>query len=100
MLICWFPFLGTYGRICDRSSVALHRRVSVAGGVIDGDFSGNIGVILFNHSDELVTFTRGDRVAQIIISPFVYPVIEEVTDTTNLWGSCVRKERAFGSTGK
>jgi deoxyuridine 5'-triphosphate nucleotidohydrolase len=40
---------GCYGRIAPRSGLALHRHISVGGGVIDADYRGNLCVILFNH---------------------------------------------------
>jgi len=38
------------GRIAPRSGLALHRHISVGGGVIDAHYRGNACVILFNHS--------------------------------------------------
>ena len=43
---------GCYGRIAPRSGLALHHNIDVGGGVIDGDYRGNVGVILFNHSNK------------------------------------------------
>ena len=39
---------GCYGRIAPRSGLALHQNIDVGGGVINGDYRGNVGVILFN----------------------------------------------------
>jgi len=36
-------------------------------GVIDEDYRGNVGVILFNHSDEDFVVKKGDRIAQLIL---------------------------------
>jgi dUTP pyrophosphatase len=64
--------------------------------VIDGDYRGNVGVILFNHSDEPFVVARGDRIAQLICEKVYFPVPEEVLalDATE------RGEGGFGSTGK
>ena len=59
----------TYGRIAPRSGLAL-RQITVGGGVIDGDFRGNLGVILFNHGRQDFLVRRGDRIAQIIFERF------------------------------
>ena len=64
--------------------------------MIDCDYRGNVGVILFNHSDEPFVITRGDRIAQLICERVYLPVLEEVPalDATD------RGESGFGSTGK
>lgn len=46
-------------------------------GVIDEDYRGNVGVILYNHSNEDFTVNRGDRVAQLICEKISYPEIAE-----------------------
>jgi dUTP pyrophosphatase len=46
--------------------------------VIDEDYRGNIGVILFNHSDEDFAVTKGDRIAQLICQKICYPEIVEL----------------------
>ena len=87
--------IGTYGRIAPRSGLALTHFVSVGGGVIDCDFVGNLGVILFNHSGEAKVIHRGDRIAQLIVEKICYPTLVEVgfLDKTE------RGENGFGSTG-
>jgi dUTP pyrophosphatase len=76
--------------------MALHHHIDVGGGVIDGDYRGNVGVILFNHSDEPFVVVRGDRIAQLICEKVYFPVPEELLtlDATE------RDEGGFGSTGK
>jgi len=57
--------------------------------------SGNVGVVLFNHSNEDFEVVPGDRIAQLICEKVTYPKIEEVdtlTDTS-------RGAEGFGSTG-
>ena len=55
----------------------------IAAGVIDQDYRGNVGVILFNHSDKDFIVSKGDRIAQLICQKIAYPVIEEVEVTTD-----------------
>ena len=64
-------------------------------GVIDSDYRGEIIVALHNHSDAAVTIEPGDRVAQIVLAPYItaaFNEVEELSDT-------VRGEGGFGSTG-
>lgn len=51
--------------------------VVVVAGVIDSDYRGNVGVILYNHSDDDFTVNKGDRVAQLICEKIVYPEVVE-----------------------
>lgn len=43
---------GHYGRLASRSSLSWKQHIDVGGGVIDQDYRGPIGVILFNHSEK------------------------------------------------
>jgi len=45
---------------------------------VDEDYRGNVGVVLFNHSDKAFDVTRGDRIAQLICQQICYPALEEV----------------------
>lgn len=64
-------------------------------GVVDEDYRGNIGVVLFNHSEVDFTVTKGDRIAQFICERIFYPTLEEVDTLT----ATERGEGGFGSTG-
>ena len=57
---------GTYGRIASRSGLSLRHSIEVGAGVIDGDYRGNVGVLLYNHSDQDFNVVKGDRIAQLI----------------------------------
>ena len=49
---CAFTFpSGVYGRVAPRSGLAVKHMLDVGAGVIDPDFSGEVRVMLFNHSD-------------------------------------------------
>jgi len=66
---------GCYGRIVPRSGLALRHHIDVGGDVIDENYRGNLGVILFNYSDRPLQIRRGDCVAQLIcekISILIY----------------------------
>jgi len=58
---------GTYGRVAPRSGLAWKKHVDVGAGVIDEDYRGNVGVVLFNHSNNDLHIKTGDRVAQLIL---------------------------------
>nr|XP_054095591.1 deoxyuridine 5'-triphosphate nucleotidohydrolase, mitochondrial isoform X2 [Callithrix jacchus] len=70
--------------------------VSSSAGVIDEDYRGNVGVVLFNFGKEKFEVKKGDRIAQLICERIFYPEIEEVQalDDTK------RGSGGFGSTGK
>lgn len=86
---------GCYGRVAPRSGLAWKNSIDVGAGVIDQDYRGNVGVILFNHSDIDFEVKQGDRVAQLICERITYPVVEEVDSLTDT----KRGENGFGSTG-
>ncbi|KAJ4964846.1 hypothetical protein NE237_016695 [Protea cynaroides] len=85
----------TYARIAPRSGLAWKHSIDVGAGVIDADYRGSIGVILFNHSDVDFEVKPGDRIAQLIIEKIITPEVLEVEDLD----STVRGEGGFGSTG-
>lgn len=87
---------GTYGRIAPRSGLAHKHFIDVGAGVIDRDYTGNVCVVLFNHSLVEFKIKRGDRIAQIICERIIEPDIVELNCPP------VRTERGnggFGSTG-
>ena len=55
-----------YARIAPRSGLALKKFIDVGAGVVDADYRGNVGVILFNHGPEDFPVARGDRIAQLL----------------------------------
>lgn len=62
-------------------------------GVIDADYRGNIKVILKNLGEDPYTITRGDRIAQLVITPVLLVEFEDIWNDTN------RGTGGFGSTG-
>lgn len=88
---------GLVGLVYARSGMACKKGLAPANkvGVIDSDYRGEIMVALHNHSSESVTISHGDRIAQIVFTPYIAATFEE-TDTLN---DSVRGEGGFGSTG-
>lgn len=86
---------GSYGRVAPRSGLAVKNFIDVGAGVVDEDYRGNLGVVLFNHSEQSFEVKRGDRIAQLICERIFYPELENVDklDDTE------RGEGGFGSTG-
>lgn len=90
--------VGYAGLIYARSGLATKEGLAPANkvGVVDADYRGEIMVALHNHSKETRTVTAGERIAQMVIAPFLtaeFLPCEELSDT-------VRGEGGFGSTGK
>ena len=62
---------GSYGRITPRTGLALNHHIDIGGGVIDQDYRGYVGVIIYNHSDAPFIITRGDHIAQLICEKYL-----------------------------
>lgn len=90
--------IGTVGLIYARSGIATKRGLAPANkvGVIDCDYRGEIMVSLHNHSSEVQTIANGERIAQMVITPYYIPEYVE----KNSLGETERAEGGFGSTGK
>ena len=69
---------GCYGRIAPRSGLALKKFIDVGAGVIDSDYRGELGVILFNFGNEDFVINQGDKVAQLIFEKMKTPTVKEV----------------------
>lgn len=87
----------TFGAIFARSGLATKKglRPSNCVGVIDADYRGNCIVALHNDTDEMMSIEPQERIAQLVIMPFIpvhFNLVDELTDTER--GSC-----GFGSTG-
>ncbi|MFW6272890.1 MAG: dUTP diphosphatase, partial [bacterium] len=84
-------------QIRPRSGNALKRGITVLNtpGTIDESYRGMIGVILFNASNVRCLIERGQRIAQMIVSPVVLPNISVVDDLD----ITKRNDGGFGHTG-
>ena len=88
---------GTAGFVFTRSGLGIKKGIHVTNGVgvIDSDYRGEIMVSLHNHSDAVQEIADGERIAQLVITPFLRA---EFTETDEL-SDTVRGEGGFGSTG-
>jgi len=89
--------VGFVGLVCARSGLATKRGLAPANkvGVIDSDYRGEIMVALHNHGSAPQTIEHGERVAQLVLVPYLtaaYEQAESLTDTD-------RGAGGFGSTG-
>ena len=84
-------------QIRPRSGLAIKKGVSVLNtpGTIDSDYRGEIKVILINLSKDIFVVENGLRIAQMVLSPVVQAVLEEVEDLSQT----TRGVGGFGSTG-
>lgn len=90
--------IGNFGGIFARSGLAAKQSLRPANcvGVIDSDYRGEILIALHNDSDETRTIHDGDRIAQLIIMPFLPIRLNEVDSLADT----DRGAGGFGSTGK
>ena len=89
---------GYAGLVYARSGLACKKGLAPANkvGVIDADYRGEIMVALYNHSSQAVEIEPGERVAQLVITPYLTAVFEETEELSDT----VRGEGGFGSTGR
>lgn len=89
---------GYAGFVYARSGIATKRGLAPANkvGVIDADYRGEIMVALHNHGTSPQAVDAGERVAQMVVAPFLVPelALVETLDETE------RADGGFGSTGK
>ena len=88
---------GFVGLVCARSGLATKRGLAPANkvGVIDSDYRGEVMVALHNHGTEAQTIEQGERIAQLVLVPYLtaaYEQADSLTDTD-------RGAGGFGSTG-
>ena len=90
--------VGYAGLIYARSGLASKKGLAPANkvGVVDADYRGEIMVALHNHSTEKKSIEPKERIAQLVIAPYLTAIFNE-TDELN---DTVRGEGGFGSTGR
>ena len=90
--------VGYAGFIYARSGLASKRSLAPAnkGGVGDCDYRGEVKVALHNHGEAAQTVAAGERIAQLVVAPYItaeFTEADELSDT-------VRGAGGFGSTGR
>lgn len=89
---------GYFGAIFARSGLAAKEGLRPANciGVCDSDYRGEYIVAVHNDSDQPRIIDPGERIAQLVVMPYLAVTFEEVTELTDT----NRGEGGFGSTGK
>lgn len=89
---------GTFGGIFARSGLATKKglRPSNCCGIVDSDYRGPVIVALHNDTNETQFIDAGERIAQLIVLPYIpitFNIVDELSDTD-------RSTKCFGSTGQ
>ncbi|MBR0119051.1 MAG: dUTP diphosphatase [Eubacterium sp.] len=88
---------GCCGLIYARSGLACKKGLAPANkvGVIDSDYRGEIIVAIHNHGNMEQVIKSGDRIAQMVITPYFFGDFDEAAELEET----VRSDGGFGSTG-
>lgn len=86
---------GLCGFLKSKSGLNVNKNIT-SEGVIDAGYTGSVVAKLYNHGDDPVSFSAGDKITQIVFLPVYIPdelkVVESFEETE-------RGDRGFGSTG-
>lgn len=89
-------FINQVAIVKDKSGLATKHGITNLGGVIDEGYRGEIVICSYNTSDVDYVFEAGDKIAQIILLPYIVEhvnIVDELSDSQ-------RGQTGFGSTGK
>ena len=86
--------LPPYGKIQDRSGNTVKHRLRVEAGLIDQDFSGNVGVVVKNEGSSQYRIQPEDTIAQMTVDLCLQPEVLVVQDLT----TTARGSKGWGST--
>ena len=86
---------GTYGKIESKSGLNVCYGVVSRGGTLDEGYTGSIRVKLYNFGEAAWTVYPGDKLAQVVIQPYLVPEMEVVDELPKT----ERGSNGFGSTG-
>jgi hypothetical protein len=85
----------TYGHIAPHSGLAVKHGIDVGAGVINHDYTGELKVLLVNHSSKSFMVTPGDHIAQLIVETYQVTQPWKVDTLKSTSGG----DQGFGSTG-
>ena len=84
---------GHYAQLMSKSDLTVSYKLEVKTGVIDPDFTGNIGVVLRNNSDKSIKRASGDSIAQLLFIKIATPTLVQIPVLTKTQ----RGEHGFGA---
>lgn len=89
---------GYFGAVYPRSSTGVKKNLMLANtvGIIDSDYRGELMIFFYNYGEKDQTIENGDRLAQLVIQPYLRCEIKKVDELTD----SKRGDGGFGSTGK
>lgn len=85
---------GYWIKVCSRSGLSFKSGILAHPGVIDQNYRGDLGVLLYNHRQTSYNVKKGDRIAQLVVQYNIHMNVE--------WGMAQqtdRGEKGFGSSG-
>lgn len=88
---------GLFGKVESRSGSSFKFGIETGAGVIDSDYRGEVKVKLYNFTAIPYPVMKGDRIAQLIILPYVHSIPKEDPDMDM---GTERGANGFGHTGK
>lgn len=82
---------GVMAQLITRSSISKHN-VVIGNAPIDSSYTGEIHIMISNNSEKTLTYSKGERLAQLVITPIInFDLVEKLT---------VRGTNGLGSSGK
>ena len=78
------PPAGYYAQLMSKSGLMVTYELEVKAGVIDPDYVRNIGVVLKNHSNEIIECPKGEPIAQILFIKIATPSLVQVPTLTQM----------------
>ena len=89
----------TYCQLVSRSSLA-KQGIEIKGGIIDAGYTGNIGIILYNNSDQTYIIQPNEKIAQAVFLPLIKISNLKIINTREELGNSKRGQQGFGSSGR
>ena len=87
------PPEGYYAQLMSKSGLTVLYELEVKAGVINPDFTGNIGVVLKNNSDQPIERLAGEQIAQLLFIKVATPILIQATSLAKT----KRGEYGFGA---
>lgn len=89
---------GYFGAVYPRSSTGVKKQLMLANtvGIIDSDYRGELMIFFYNYGEKDQTIENGDRLAQLVIQPYLKCEIKKVDELA----VSERGDGGFGSTGR